>query len=229
MPTEDMHDALAIEQVKTKPFGFAPLVVPACPSRPVPRLPRAASPSTLRPRGHKGPINAQHQDRTAKTASRDLGHASLNLLARRRHFHHTEACGYLVRDRVHALTTDRNPTESAKQRRGCLIRDLCCEIHCGLLHVTLEPTRAHVQRLVEWIGPRTADRTIEVGPLQFDSPHQGLDAAMHRAAGGQQACTGGTGPRRSMLFLWMRVVHDRLGHATAQLLPYGPDGLAHLA
>src|SRR4029434_2667098 len=137
MPTEDMHDAFALEQVKTKPFGFAPLVAPLRPTGAVPRLPRAASPSTLRPRGHKGPINAQHQDRTAKTASRYLGHASINLLARRRHFHHTEACGYLVRDRVHALTTDRNPTESAQQCRSCLIRRIWCEFHRGLFHVTL--------------------------------------------------------------------------------------------
>jgi hypothetical protein len=116
MPTEDVHDALAIEQVKTKPLGFAPLVAPSRPTGTVPRLPRAASPRTLRTRWAVGPVNPQHQHRTAKTASRDLCHASINLLARRRHFHHTETCGYLVRDRVHALTTDCNPTEPAEQR-----------------------------------------------------------------------------------------------------------------
>src|SRR5262245_20037012 len=135
MPTENMHDALAIEQVKTKPLGFAPLVAPSRPTGAVPRLPRAASSRALRTRRDVGPVNPQHQHRTAKTASRDLCHASINLLTRRRHLHHPEACGYLVRDRVHALTTDRNPTEPAKQRRGGLIRDLCCEIHRGLLHV----------------------------------------------------------------------------------------------
>src|SRR5262245_22198864 len=137
MPTEDMHDALAIEQVETKPLGFAPLVAPSRPTGAVPRLPRAASPGALRTRRDVGPIIPQHQHRPTKPASSDLGNASINLLARRRHFHHTEVCGYLVNDRVHALTTDRNPTEPAKQRRGCLIRDLCCEIHRGLLHVTL--------------------------------------------------------------------------------------------
>src|SRR5215471_19180780 len=42
MPAQDMHDTLAVEQVETKPLGFAPLVAPACPSRPMARLPRAA-------------------------------------------------------------------------------------------------------------------------------------------------------------------------------------------
>jgi hypothetical protein len=121
--------------------------------------------------------------------------------------------------RVHALTTDPNPTEPAQQRRGGLIRDLCGQIHRGLLHVTLEPTRAHGQRLVERISPRPADRTIEVGPFQFNNSHHGLDAAWHRAARGQPARTGRTAPRRSLLFLGMRVVDDRLGHATRQLLP----------
>jgi hypothetical protein len=52
MPTEPMHDALAIEQVEAKPLGFTPLVVPSCPSHPLARLPRAAPPSALRPRRH---------------------------------------------------------------------------------------------------------------------------------------------------------------------------------
>jgi hypothetical protein len=42
---------------------------------------------------------------------------------------------------------------------------------------------------------------------------------MHWAAGWQKALTGGTGHMLSMLFLLMRLVHNRLGHATGQLLP----------
>src|SRR4051794_29423338 len=116
-----MHDALAIEQVEAKPLGFAPLVAPACPSRPVPRLSRAAPSCALRTRRDVGSVNSQHQHGTAKTASGYLGHSLINLLARLRHLHHTEACGYLVRDRVHTLTTDCNPSEPAKQDRGGLI------------------------------------------------------------------------------------------------------------
>jgi hypothetical protein len=39
---------------------------------------------------------------------------------------------------------------------------------------------------------------------------------MHRAAGGQQARTGGTGHLLSTLFLLMGVLYDRLGHSPRQ-------------
>jgi hypothetical protein len=87
------------------------------------------------------------------------------------------------------------------------------------LYVTLYAPRTHVQRLIERIAPGTADPTIKVGPLKFDSPHHRLDAAAHRAAGSQQARTGGTGHLLSTLFLLMGVLHDRLGHTTGELLP----------
>ena len=45
------------------------------------------------------------------------------------------------------------------------------------------------------------------------------DAAVHRASGWQQARTGGTGHLLSTPFLGRRMVHNRLGHATGQLLP----------
>ena len=54
-------------------------------------------------------------------------------------------------------------------------------------------------------------------------------APVHRAARGQPARTGRTAQRRSLLFLGMRGVDERLGHATRQLLPSGPDGRTHLA
>src|SRR5262245_48178045 len=111
MPTEDMHDALAIEQVQAKPLGFAPLVAPSRPTGAVPRLPRAVSPRARRTRRDVGPVNPQDQHRTAKTARCDLGHASINLLARRRHLDHAEALGHLVGERVHALTTHGYATE----------------------------------------------------------------------------------------------------------------------
>ena len=87
------------------------------------------------------------------------------------------------------------------------------------MDVRLHPPRTQAQDLVERIGAHTAARTVEVRPCQCDSPHEGLDAAWHRAARGQPARTGRTAQRRSLLFLGMRVVDDRLGHATRQLLP----------
>src|ERR687883_347326 len=66
--------------------------------------------------------------------------------------------------------------------------------------------------------------TIEVGSLQGDRAHHGLDATRHRAAGRQHACTGGTGHPRSLLFLAMRVVHDGLGHAPSSLAAESPRG-----
>src|SRR5688500_10985939 len=115
MPTQHMDDALTIEEVEAKPLRFAPLMAPSCPSRPVARLPRAAPASALRSRWHIGPINPQHQHRTAKTAGRDLGYAPIHLLAGRRHLYHPEPLGHLVRERVHTLTTDGSATEAAKQ------------------------------------------------------------------------------------------------------------------
>src|SRR5262249_31267902 len=219
MPTEPVDNALAIAHGEAHPLGFAPLVTPAGPSRPVARWPRAALAGALRARRPRGAINPQPQHRTAKTARRDLYHASINLRARRRHLRRAEACGSRVRDRVHALTPDAHPRALATQRRGGRRRNLSGESHCGLLHVTLEPLRLHASDRIEWRGPRTADLTREGGSLQRDSPHHRRDAAMHRATGGQQACTGGAGPMRSLLFLWRCVVHARLGYATGQWLP----------
>ena len=67
------------------------------------------------------------------------------------------------------------------------------------------------------------------GPRPCHRSPQGLDAARHRAAGGPQARTGGTGQLRSTLFRWMGVVHAWLGYATGQLLPEGPARRTPLA
>src|ERR1700747_3638960 len=68
MPTEQMHDAIAVEQVEPKPFGLVPLVSPPRPSGPVAGIAWAAPPSTLGTRRHISAINAQHQHRTAKAS-----------------------------------------------------------------------------------------------------------------------------------------------------------------
>jgi len=68
MPTEHMHDALAIEQVEAQALGIAPLPLPPRSPGPLVALAGTAPPGTLWPRGHIGPIDAQHQDRTTKAA-----------------------------------------------------------------------------------------------------------------------------------------------------------------
>ena len=229
VPTEHRPHALAVAQVEANPLGFAPRVSPARPSRPVARWPGAAPARALRARRPLGPSNPAPQHRTANMARGSLSHAPSHLLARWRPLHHPEACGPLMRYRVQALTPDRHPTQPAQQRRGRLRRYLSGEVHRGLWHGTLYPSRPHVPHRVERRGPLTAAQTIQGGPRTFDSAPQSLDAVMPRATGGQPACTWGTGPRRSMLCLLLGGLHDRLGHATRPLLPYSPYGLAPLA
>src|SRR6516162_5681753 len=228
MPTEYMHDALAIEQVEAQPLGFAPFVVPSCPSCPLARLPRAAPPSARRPRRHIGPINPQDQHRTAKTACCDLGNTPLNLLARRRHLQHTEALRHPLDQRVHALTTDRDATKTAKQRRGRLVRELGCQVHRCLLHVKVHPTRTQAQHLVERITAALALATIEIRPLKLDGTHEGLDGATYRRACLQQTLTCRTVQRGATVFCLMAVLNNRLCYACGERLAQAPDRLAHL-
>src|SRR6516225_156129 len=81
MPTEHMDDPIPIHQIKTKAFRIPPLAAPQCPLGPMSTLAGTASPGTFGPRGHIGPINAQHQDRTAPAACCHLRDPSLDLVA----------------------------------------------------------------------------------------------------------------------------------------------------
>src|SRR5215831_5426720 len=67
VPAEDMHDALAVQQVKAKSLRLTPLVAPPRPSGTMPCLAWATSPCTVGTRRHIGPINPQYQHRTTKT------------------------------------------------------------------------------------------------------------------------------------------------------------------
>src|SRR5437764_3429897 len=102
MPTEYMDDALAIQQIKAKALGIAPLAAPRGPSGSRLTLPRAALPGAVRPRGHVRPVDAQHQDRTAKAACRHLLNATLNVIACRRHIQDGEPLSRLMRERMEA-------------------------------------------------------------------------------------------------------------------------------
>ena len=81
MPTEHMDDPIPIHQIKTKAFSIPPLAAPQRPLGPMAALAGTAPPGTLRPRGHIGPIDAQHQDRTAQAARCYLRDTPLDLVA----------------------------------------------------------------------------------------------------------------------------------------------------
>src|SRR5215471_1403773 len=85
MPTQQMDNAIAIEEIETKTLGIAPLPTPQRPLGPFASSPRTALPCTVGPRRHIGPINAQHDHRTPPPARGYCGHASHDLLARWRH------------------------------------------------------------------------------------------------------------------------------------------------
>src|SRR3989442_3053369 len=102
MPTEQMDHALLIHQREAKALGIAPLAAPRCSSGPRVTLPRSALPGAVRTRGHVRPIDAQHQDRTAKTACRPLRNATLNVIACRRHIQDGEPLSGLLRERLAA-------------------------------------------------------------------------------------------------------------------------------
>src|SRR5512134_1149272 len=63
MPTEHMHDAPLIEEIKSKAFGIAPCPLPLRALGPRAPLTKPTASSALGARGHKRPVNAQHHDR----------------------------------------------------------------------------------------------------------------------------------------------------------------------
>src|SRR5919202_2448761 len=77
MPTENMDDALTIEQVEAQALGIAPLPPPPRSLGSRAPAPLAGLPGTVRPGRHRGPIKAQHEDRTTKAPGCYRGDASL--------------------------------------------------------------------------------------------------------------------------------------------------------
>src|SRR5207248_9911615 len=84
MPAEHMDDPIPIHQIQAKAFRIPLLAAPQRPLGPMAAWAGTAPPGTLRPRGHRGPINAQHQDWTAHAARCYLRDTALDLVAWRR-------------------------------------------------------------------------------------------------------------------------------------------------
>src|SRR5262252_356711 len=85
MPTEDMDDALAIQQIQAKALGVPPLPPPPRPFGPCASWPLLGFPGAVGTRRHIGAIDTQHQHRTAKTPRGHRGDVPLDLLTRWRH------------------------------------------------------------------------------------------------------------------------------------------------
>jgi hypothetical protein len=85
MPTEQMHNALPIDQIKAESLDLTPLAFPPRALGPMPPLTRPAPPGAVGSRGGIGPIDAQYDDGSAPLAGCHLSDAPLDLLTRRRY------------------------------------------------------------------------------------------------------------------------------------------------
>src|SRR5207237_9179959 len=78
-PTAHMDEALAIHPREATAPRVAPLPPPPRSLGPLAPAPRAGLPGTVGTGRYRGPLNAQHQDRTAKATRCHRGDASLDL------------------------------------------------------------------------------------------------------------------------------------------------------
>src|SRR5918992_526810 len=104
MPTEQMHDAPLIDEIKAKAFGIAPRPLPLRPLGPRALLTRATPSGALGARGPKRPINAEHDHGTAPLVCGHFSNALFDLLTRRRDIQPCEPLGDLISERMHALS-----------------------------------------------------------------------------------------------------------------------------
>src|SRR5262249_8296358 len=111
MPTEHMDDALTIGEVETKALGIAPLPPPPRALGSRAPAPLAGLPGTVRPGWHIGPVNAEHEDRTAQAPDGHRGDASLDLLTRRRYVQHGQPLSNLVGHGGHPFAPKVHPRQ----------------------------------------------------------------------------------------------------------------------
>src|SRR5918992_4910889 len=88
MPTEQMHDALTIDEIKPKALDLAPLPLPRGASGSPVSLPRPPTSSTVGASRRVGAINAEHHHRSAPFAHCNCRDARFDLLTRRRDIQH---------------------------------------------------------------------------------------------------------------------------------------------
>ena len=173
MPAQDMHDAVAVEQVEAKALGFAPRMSPRCPSRSLAGLARTASPRALGTQRHKGAINTEHQHRTAQTARRHLRYPLVNLVTTWRRHPNTlsPSAAWLVSVCMRSLLIAM-PLRRPNNARGGIIRYFDGKLRRRLLNVELNLSCTQTQDLVERIRSQLAISTIEIGPCDLDVADQ---------------------------------------------------------
>ncbi len=228
MPTQKVDDAVALQEVQTKALGLAPLALPPRPPCALAPWPWPTAPSAVRPQWPIGPLDPYHQHWTTQTALGPLGKAPLDRRSRGRDISHGEPLGSLGHQRMHTLTTDGNPTQLAKRRRGRVIGSRGHEVGGGLWHITVETARTQAQHLIAGIAAVATVATLAIRALQLEGANHRFNGTSNRGTSCQETLTGGTGPVCSLLFLWVGVLEDQRGSATRALLPQGPERFAHL-
>jgi hypothetical protein len=124
LPTEQMNDALAIDQIKPKALDLAPLSLPRGSPGPLASLPWATTPSISGASRRVGAINTKNHHGSAPFTRCDLVDARVDLLTRRRHIQHAEGLGRSIRERMHPLTAEVDAGEVVKQGLGLVIGGL---------------------------------------------------------------------------------------------------------
>ena len=138
MPTQHMHDTLAIKQIEAKALGVAPLPPPPRPFGPRVSWPPLGLSGTVGTRRHIGSINAQHHHRTAQATRGHRGKAPLDLLARWCHLQYRQARGHLVSHSVQPFAPKRHARQIVKERLGRVIGDFGDQIYRGLVGYALK-------------------------------------------------------------------------------------------
>ena len=81
MPTQQMDEAVPIEEIEAKALRVAPLAAPQRALGPLSSSPRPVLPGAVGTRRDQGVIDSQHQDRPTKAARCHLSDASRDLVA----------------------------------------------------------------------------------------------------------------------------------------------------
>ena len=141
MPTQQMHDAPLINEIKPKAFRIAPGPCPLGALGPRASLTWTTTSCTLGASGHKRAINTQHHHRTTPFARCHFRDALLNVIARWRNIQHRETLGGLIGERMHALGADLDTRQLVKKCLRFVIGHLDHRLGCALLHIKLETPR----------------------------------------------------------------------------------------
>src|SRR5688572_13098553 len=141
MPTEQMHDALTIDEIKPKAFDLAPLPLPPGSPNTLAFLSWATTSSTFGASRRVGAVNTEHHHRAAPFTRCDFRDAFVDLLTRRRDVQHTEPLCNLIGEGMHALTAEMDTGEIVKESLSFAVGGLHHQLGRCLLHIELDASR----------------------------------------------------------------------------------------